>query len=431
MLKSSHVIQLITRQPKWRLFAAAALVGIILYMSLGRKPAAASGTTFVARRGPLQISVLEGGSAEALESQEIRSQIKGYQGTKILSIVEEGYLVTDDDIKNGKILVELDNSDLKQRMTTEDIQFQSTLSGLIEAQQAYDIQLNQNRSDLKAAEQKAKFARMAVAMLLGKEVAQEVCDKLGLHETPFNNEVDMDALEAAALSVGSKPSESWAQAAMGEMAPPGAPQNPDARPTASQGDPKVGAPAQAQSRNGDPAAGARRPSRNPDTGSATARPRRSNPDSSPSVAPMLMAITNPPVVVPISQKISIGDSTNMPTVDFSKYAKSELLGDGSAQQDLRKLENDFLVATQALSVARIHLEGTQKLLTKDFVTKNDLDNELLTIKRNEVAVAASRTALELYIRYQFAKTAEETVSAYDEALRSLERARKEAISKLA
>ena len=36
-----------------------------------------SGTTFIARRGDLDIIVTEGGSIEALESQEIRSQIKG------------------------------------------------------------------------------------------------------------------------------------------------------------------------------------------------------------------------------------------------------------------------------------------------------------------------------------------------------------------
>jgi HlyD family secretion protein len=389
MLKSSRVIQFITRQPKWRLVAAAVVVVGLLYVSFGRKAVSSTGTTFVARRGPMQISVLEGGSAEALESQEIRSQVKGYQGTKILSIVEEGYLVTDDDIKSGKILVELDNSDLKQRMTTEDIQFQSTLSGLIEAQQAYDIQLNQNRSDLKAAEQKAKFARMAVSMLLGKQVAQEVCDKLGLHEIPFDNEVDMDKLEAAALSVGNTPGDSWGKATAGSTGGTNPAPNPGKNADAQPAGPKMDA------------------------------------------APLLITATNPPNAAPISQKISIGDSTNAPTIDFNKYAKSELLGDGSAQQDLRKLENDFLVATQALSVARIHLEGTQKLLTKDFVTKNDLDLELLTIKRDEVAVAASQTALELYIRYQFVKTAEETVSAYDEALRSLERARKEAISKLA
>jgi multidrug resistance efflux pump len=441
MLKSSRIIQFITRQPKWRLVVAALVVAGLGYAALGRKSVSSTGTTFVARRGPMQISVLEGGSAEALESQEIRSQVKGYQGTKILSIVEEGYLVTEDDIKNGKILVELDNSDLKERITTEEIQFQSTLSGLIEAQQAYDIQLNQNRSDLKAAEQKAKFARMAVDLFLGKQVGEEVCLKLGLHENPFNNEVDLDELEAEALSASNKPGDSWGKAAAGSMGGPNGIPNPGANAAMPQGRDGVQAQGSRGGQAGATAVADSQPRRRSQTGEAgeangdekRARLQAGQPGTPKAdAAPVLVLATNTPeAAAPISQKISIGDSTNAPVVDFSKYAKSELLGDGSAQQDLRKMENDFLVATQALSVARIHLEGTQKLLARDFVTKNDLDNELLTIKRNEVTVAAASTSLDLYIRYQFVKTAEETVSAYDEALRSLERARKEAISKLA
>ena len=67
-----------------------------------------SGNTpmFAARRGPLEITVLEGGSLQALESQEIKCEVRvGYQGTKILKIVEEGYFVTEDDVKTNKVLV--------------------------------------------------------------------------------------------------------------------------------------------------------------------------------------------------------------------------------------------------------------------------------------------------------------------------------------
>ena len=45
------------------------------WIFFGRNRSADNGITFVARRGDLQISVLEDGSIEALESQEIRSQV--------------------------------------------------------------------------------------------------------------------------------------------------------------------------------------------------------------------------------------------------------------------------------------------------------------------------------------------------------------------
>jgi len=49
------------------------------------------GATFAARRGLLNITVLEGGSVKAVESQEIKCEVRvGYQGLKILKIVEEG-----------------------------------------------------------------------------------------------------------------------------------------------------------------------------------------------------------------------------------------------------------------------------------------------------------------------------------------------------
>src|SRR5687767_7793012 len=140
------------------------------------------GTTFVARRGPLEITVLEGGSIEALESQDVKCEVRGYQGVKILKIVEEGYQVTEEDVRTNKVLVELDSSELKKQITQHDITFESTLATLVDARQAYDIQLNQNLSDIKAAEQKARFARMDLEKFLGDKATREIIEQLGPDE---------------------------------------------------------------------------------------------------------------------------------------------------------------------------------------------------------------------------------------------------------
>ena len=161
-----------------KIFFAAVAIMVIGAMILLRKTEEVTGAVFVARQGDLPIMVTEGGSVEALESQEIRSEVKGHQGTKILSIVEEGYLVTEADVKNGKLLVELDSSEIKQRITTQDIQFQSTVASLTEAQQAYEIQFNQNKTDIKAAEQKVRFARMDLEKFLGDEAIPRACSRL-------------------------------------------------------------------------------------------------------------------------------------------------------------------------------------------------------------------------------------------------------------
>jgi len=94
------------RQPRWRIVGGVGLIVLALFFLRGGGKSAGNGATFVARRGPLDITVVEGGSVQALEYQEIKCEVRvGYQGLKILKIVEEGYLVTEEDIHTNKVLV--------------------------------------------------------------------------------------------------------------------------------------------------------------------------------------------------------------------------------------------------------------------------------------------------------------------------------------
>ena len=106
---------------KWIALGGAAAIAVWYFM-----PADSSDSdqvaTFVAKKGPLTINVLEGGSIEALRSQKISSQIRGYD-VKILSLVEEGYQVTPEDVEAGKILVELDSSSIKDKIVSQEITF--------------------------------------------------------------------------------------------------------------------------------------------------------------------------------------------------------------------------------------------------------------------------------------------------------------------
>jgi len=136
MSNQNKVLAFLKRQSRWR------IAGIVLILALagvwfkGGGKSAAGGATFAARRGPLAISVLEGGSIQALESQEIKCEVRvGYQGTKILKIVEEGYQVTEDDVKTNKVLVELDSSELQKQIIQQEIQYQSAVASLTDAQQ--------------------------------------------------------------------------------------------------------------------------------------------------------------------------------------------------------------------------------------------------------------------------------------------------------
>lgn len=358
---------------------AAAVVAAAVWFSLRPPKEVAAGATFKARRGNLTIRILEGGSVEALEAQEIRSQIRGYQGTKILRIVDEGYMVTDEDVKNGKVLVELDSSDLRDRIITQDIQYQSTLAALIDAQQAFDIQLNQNLSDIKAAQQKARFARMDLEKYLGALVASEVIGRQRLYED--TNEITLPDIEKFLAEASANPDH-----------------HEGLESESTNGVDQVATPNGAASANGTNGPG------------AAPRPLATQAD----LALLRSLETNRP-----------------PPVDFSQYAKAELLGDGSAKQQLRKLMDDLQMAKAQQSLAKTKLEGTRRLYEKKFVTKTELDTEQLNYDNNELKIKTAETALDLFIKYEFPKQAEEAVSKYDEALRGLTQVRRAAVAKLA
>jgi multidrug efflux pump subunit AcrA (membrane-fusion protein) len=126
MAKNSTFVNRIWRQPAWRWGVAIGIVVLaVVWLKSGAKPKDV-GTTFVARRGPLDITVLDGGSIESEEKGEVKCEVKGGQGVKILKIVEEGYPVSEQDVKTNKVLVELDSADLRSKIIQQEITFGST-----------------------------------------------------------------------------------------------------------------------------------------------------------------------------------------------------------------------------------------------------------------------------------------------------------------
>jgi len=436
-LKRTETIQFVRRQPRWRWFVALGAAVVLAWLLWPSRKSASNGSTFTARRGNLPIAVIEGGNVEALESQEIRSEIKGFQGTKILKIVEEGYLVTDEDVQNGRVLVELDSSDLKQRVITEEIQFQSTLAGLTEAQQAYDIQLNQNKSDIAAAEQKAKFALMDFQKFVGDKLATGVVARLGLREEIDTNAFDLSRFEMAlatsleliaTTNMTSLPNGNGSRPEEMALAPGVAPV-----PSRPGGRSEAGGLSTSSSEGTlTGSLGQRRP-RRPFDSNAWASSSSPEPDlalrSSPTMNISLPRLERSPSNNPL---LAIAFPTNkLAGIDFSQYAKPDLLQDGAAKQQLRKLLDDWQMAQAQEALQLSKLQGAERLRKKDFVTKTELETEQMTYTNNLLKTATAKTSLDLFIKYEFPKQAEEFLSKYDEGLRALERTRKEAISKMA
>lgn len=342
--------------------------------------------TFAAKRGPLEITVLEGGSLQALEFQEIKCEVRvGYQGTKILKIVEEGYLVTEEDVRTNKVLVELDSSELEKQIVQQEIQYQSAVASLTDAEQNYEIQLNQNASDIKAAEQKARFARMDFDKFLGDTVTAEIIAQLGLAQllaaaSTNNVETTLHADEAVVEQPRSRP-----------------------QPT--------------------------------DPGAPVMKPLLVHTDGPLPVPAISLAQTLPGGSVPpaVSEEAEESPATPVATLafDFSKYADIEVLGDGEAKQKLRKFEDDLQVAQKELGQAKGTLEGTIRLFEKGFVTRTDFQRDEIAYENSRLKVQTAETARALFLKYEFAKSAEESLSKYAEAVREFDKTRRLAISRLA
>ena len=373
-------------QVRSRWWMAAGLVLLAAggwWLGRGRK-APAELATFAARRGPLPINLLEGGTLQALDSQELKCEVRvGFQGAKILKIVDEGYQVTEEDARTNKVLVELDSSELQKTLVQQEIIFQSAAAALADAQQAYDIQLNQNISDMMAVEQKARFARMDFQKFIGSKVADEIIGQLGVDErfeTARTNRVVPRAVELT-IDAGTNTN---ALVAVGSDTP------------------------------------------GSDTETNLSNAVHWLPSQKGSLEDFL-PLTNTALVL-----AEVPTEPPRPSrIQFGKYADIELLGDGEAKQKIRKFEDDLQVAKKEMGQSQAMLEGTRRLHAKQFVTRTDLQRDEIAFENTRLKVQTADTARDLFLKYEFLKTSEETLSKYCEAVREMERARKAAIARLA
>ena len=448
------------RKSRFKMVVKLAVIGLVAFgvfrfFKKAETVTGLSGTTFTVARGPLKIDITEGGSIDALESQEIKSEVQGQ--TKILSIIEEGYSVTPDDVENGKVLVELDATELMEKQISDELEYQNSLAAYTEAREAYEIQINQNRSDITAADLEVKFGLMDLEKYLGKSAAQGIVAQLPKQE-PMPESAPMPDLEEVLKSVmgdfsepeKKEPEPAPADAlAEGQSAAPATAASGDAAPAAPVAEPAVAdtdaaapaAPAAepAVADTGDAAPNAATDEEKPDGERRRGKKERTQPGGAleknkDDFTAMAASVLEDAASSANSANARYAEAMNQQarvSIDFSQYANIEKLGDGEAGQKLRKLEDDFMMQQAELGLAKTTFEGTQRLAEREFVTKNELETERLKVQRNEIGVQSADTSRQLFLNYEFPKESEKLLSAYEESYRKLERAKKTALSKLA
>lgn len=411
--------------------AAVAAVAVLGWWMLGGGDGSAALASVPVQRGALSITVLEGGTIEALESQVIRSEVRGE--TRILYIVDEGYLVTAEDVASEKILVQLDDSNLQENLTAAEIEYQNAAALLTDAREQYGIQVKQNESDITAAELEVKFASMDFERYLGAAQARDLIRSLGL-----------DDIQQRILTQAERLSEEADELLDEPMADARASNEPEVTPefiTAlaetleGRGISIPRNRIQAMIHQAAPEVDGRRP--------ITDALRAQLSEYGIDVAALLANLPRPeptepgPVETAVSGEVASSSTFDREytlrreRIDFNRYADAELLEDGQGKQNLRKLMDEMLLAEEELGLAQVRLEGTRRLAEQDFVIQSELENDEMRVRRSEIGLQAAGTALDLYVRYEFPKQAEKLLSDYEEALRRLERVQRQAVSRLA
>lgn len=421
--------------------SGAVALAVVLLVSFGGSSddSGAGSITFEARRGHLDITVLEGGSLEALQSQEIRSRVKGREGVKILSIVEEGYRVTPEDVVAGKILVELDQSQLIDEQLNQEIAVETAEASYIERKAQYEIQLNQNMTDLNDARQGMRFAKLDFEKYLGGNIVSEIIQRLEIEERLARAEqADLAAAQQAAAPpiepVALSIEESADLPFDLESMPPQMRERiqqaiadnggtlPEEMLQRMQNRGQGGPPGGAGGRGGRPSAAAAPV----ETGAPVAREPMTLSRQAATAANASRTLESEPNLLMDESYMQIRDQ-----LDFTQYADINKLEDGEAKQELRSLQDALQVAQEELLLAQDRVAGQRRLEERGFITPTELEAEELNLNKAINKMGREETALKLYIQYTFPKEAEEKLSDYENAVMSYQRQVKENIAEMA
>lgn len=416
------------------------LVGLLFSFDGNSNDTLAGSITFQARRGNLDITVLEGGSLEALQSQEIRSRVKGREGVKILSIVEEGYRVTPEDVTAGKILVELDTSQLIDEQLNQEIAVETAEASYIERKAEYEIQLNQNMTDLNDARQGMRFAKLDFEKFLGGNIVSQIVSQLEIEERLARAEkADFEAAQLADSLAGEPAPNTVSDLATAEL-----PFDLDSMPPQMQerirqaiADNGGSLPEDmlqrmqnfgqggAAGRRGRPGGDAPRPTA--EAGAPVARePQTLSLRAAAPASISSRTLDAEPNLLMDDSYMAIRDK-----LDFTQYADINMLEDGEAKQQLRSLQDDLQVAQEELLLSQDRIAGQRRLESRGFITPTELEAEELNLNKANNKMEQEETSLKLYIQYTFPKDAEEKLSDYENAVMSYQRQVKENIAEKA
>lgn len=133
---------------------------------------------FSVAHGNLEVTVVESGTLETLVSNDIVQNIR--RMVKILEIVDEGTMITDEDVESERVLVRFETKDIEDQLFEQNTAFENAQSSFIQAEENLAIQISDNESSLRAAELSVVYADNDLRKLVGDKMAE----RFATHEKP-------------------------------------------------------------------------------------------------------------------------------------------------------------------------------------------------------------------------------------------------------
>lgn len=153
-----------------RLWLILGVLGVVLLaaaFALRPSKVQASSSLYNVRKGDFLISVVEGGTLQAVNEVMIRNEVEGT--ARVIYIVPEGSYV-----KKGDLLVELDSAAAQDQVNLQTINMEKAQFALIQAEEQLAIQKSVVDSEIRAAELKTNFAWMDLDKFIKGAKEQEL-----------------------------------------------------------------------------------------------------------------------------------------------------------------------------------------------------------------------------------------------------------------
>lgn len=119
----------------------------------------------IARTGSFLVSVVEGGTLEAVSEVSVRSEVEG--SARIIKLVPEGTFV-----QKGDLICELDASSVEDQVYQQQLAVEKAQLAFVQAKETLDIQRSTTNSEISAAVLKFKFAESDLKKYIEGEYPQ-------------------------------------------------------------------------------------------------------------------------------------------------------------------------------------------------------------------------------------------------------------------